>query len=245
MSQWRYLNISPFETSFIFCLQSFRLFFFSISQLFTSGRQSIEASVAVHPTNILGWFPLGLTGLISLQILKNLLQHLNSKALILQGSAFFMVQLSHPYMTTAKTIALTIWTCVSKLLPLLFNTLSYFVISFLPRSKHLLILWLLVTIHSDFAAQENKICHCFHFFSFYLPYSDGTRCQNLVFFNVEFQPTFFTLLFHLIKRLFSSFSPSDSKIVSSSYMRSFTLLPLVNSSLCFTQPGISHDVLCI
>ena len=73
---------------------------------------------------------------------KSLLQHHSSKASILQRSAFFMVQLSHPYMTTGKTIALTIWMFVGKVMSLLFNTLSRFVIAFLPRSKHLLISWL-------------------------------------------------------------------------------------------------------
>ena len=73
--------------------------------------------------------------------LKSLLQH-NSKAAILQHSVFLMVQLSHLYMTTGKTVALTIWTFVGKMMPLLFNTLSRFVIAFLPRSKHLLISWL-------------------------------------------------------------------------------------------------------
>ena len=74
--------------------------------------------------------------------LKSLLQHHSSKAPILQRSSLFMVQLSHPYMTTGKTIALTIWTFVGKVMSLLFNTLSRFVIAFLPRSKHPLISWL-------------------------------------------------------------------------------------------------------
>ena len=74
--------------------------------------------------------------------LKSLLQHHSSKASILQCSAFFIVRLSHPYMTTEKTIALTIWTFVSKVMSLLFNMLSRFVIAFLPRSKRLLISWL-------------------------------------------------------------------------------------------------------
>ena len=74
--------------------------------------------------------------------LKSLLQHRGSKAWILQCTAFFMVQLSHLYMTIGKTIALTIWTFVSKVMSLLFNMLSMFVIAFLPRSKHLLISWL-------------------------------------------------------------------------------------------------------
>ena len=75
-------------------------------------------------------------------ILKSLLQHHNSKVTVLQCSAFFMIQLSHPYMTTRKTIALPIQTFISKVMSLLFNMLSRFVIAFLPRSKHLLISWL-------------------------------------------------------------------------------------------------------
>ena len=79
--------------------------------------------------------------------LKSLLQHYSSKASILWCSAFFLVQLSHPYMTTGKTIALTRWTFLGKLISLPFNMLSRLVITFLPRSRHLLILWL----HSPFA----------------------------------------------------------------------------------------------
>ena len=74
--------------------------------------------------------------------LKSVLQHYSSKASILRCSAFFTVQLSHPYMTTRKTIALTKWTFVGKVMSLLFNMLSRLVIAFLPRSKHLLISWL-------------------------------------------------------------------------------------------------------
>ena len=74
--------------------------------------------------------------------LKSLLQHHCSKASVLQRSAFFMAQLSHPYMTIGKTIALAMWTSVGKVTSLLFNMLSRLVIAFLPRSKHLLISWL-------------------------------------------------------------------------------------------------------
>ena len=100
--------------------------------------------------------------LLSKGLSKSLLQHHNSKASILQCSAFFIVQLSHPYMTTGKTIALTIQTFVGKVMSLLFNKLSRFVMAFLPRSKSFNFV-AAVTIHSDFGVQENKICHCFHF----------------------------------------------------------------------------------
>ena len=88
--------------------------------------------------------------------LKSLFQHHSSKASILWCSAFFIVQLSHPYMTTGKTIALTIWTFVSKVMSLLFDKLSRLVITFIPRSKHLFNLMAGDTICSDFGARENS-----------------------------------------------------------------------------------------
>ena len=93
------------------------------------------------------WFDLAVQG-----TLKSLLQHHSSKASILQHSNFFMVQLLHSYMTTGKIIALTRWTFADKIMSLLFNRLSRLVITFLPRSKRLLISWLAVTICSDFGA---------------------------------------------------------------------------------------------
>ena len=107
-------------------------------------------------------------------ILKSLLQQHNLKTSSLQCSVFFMVQLSHPTMTTGKIIAFTIWTLVCKVMSLLFNMLSRFVRAFLPRSKHFNFM-AAVTIWSDFGVQGKKICHCFHFFLFYLPRNDGTR----------------------------------------------------------------------
>ena len=90
----------------------------------------------------------------------------SSKASVLLHSAFFMVQLSHPYMTTRKITALTIWTFVSKVMALPFNMLSRFIIVFLPRSKHFNFMTA-VTIYSDIGAQENKVCHSFHCFAIY------------------------------------------------------------------------------
>ena len=89
--------------------------------------------------------------------LKSLLQHHSSKASIFQHSAFFTVQLSHPYMTTGKTIALTRWTFVGKVMSLLFHMLPRLVITFLPRSKHLLISWLQSPSAVIFGAPQNKI----------------------------------------------------------------------------------------
>ena len=101
--------------------------------------------------------------------LKSLLQHHSSKASILLPSAFFIVQLSHPYMTNGKMIALTKWIFVSQIMSLLFNMLSRFVIAFLPRSKHLLISWLQSPFSVIWDPPKNKISHCFHCFLIYLP----------------------------------------------------------------------------
>ena len=118
--------------------------------------------------------------------LKSLLQHHSSKASILQRSAFFIVQLSHPCMTTGKTIALTRQTFVGNVISLLFNMLSRLVITLLPRSKHLLISWLQLPSAMISEPPQNKVCHCFHCFPIYLPWSDGTRYHDLSFLNVEF-----------------------------------------------------------
>ena len=101
-------------------------------------------------------------------ILKNLLQHHSSKASVLWDSVFFMVQLSHLYMTTGKTIVLTRWTFVDKVMSLFFNMLCRLVITFLPRSKHLFISWL--QSPSAVILEPRKIVsHCFHCFPIYLP----------------------------------------------------------------------------
>ena len=101
--------------------------------------------------------------------LKNLLQHHSSQASILQHSTFFIAQLSHPYMTTGKTIALTRWTFVGKVIYLLFNILSRLVTTFLPRNKRLLISWLQSPSAVILEPPKSKVCHCFHCFPIYLP----------------------------------------------------------------------------
>ena len=100
--------------------------------------------------------------------LKSLLQHHSSKASILQYSAFFIVQLSHPHMTTGKSIALTRWTFVGKVMSLLFNMLSRLIITFLPRSKRLLISWLQSPSAVILEPPQNKVCHYFHCFPIYV-----------------------------------------------------------------------------
>ena len=121
------------------------------------------------------------------ETLQSLLQHDSSKASVLQCSAFFIIQLSHPYMTTGKTIALTNRTFVGRVMSLLFNMLSRLVITFLPRSKCLLISWLQSLSAVILEPPKNKISHCFHCFPIYSPWSDGTRCHDLRFLNVKSQ----------------------------------------------------------
>ena len=121
--------------------------------------------------------------------LKSLLQHHSSKASILQCPAFFVVQLSHPYVTTGKSIDLTWWTFVGKVMSLLFNMLSRFVIVFLPRSKHLLISWLQSSASAliwEPPLPPKKSVSLFHFFPIYLPWRDRVGCHDLHFLNAEF-----------------------------------------------------------
>ena len=142
LRRWCHPTILSSVIPFSSCPQSFTASgSFQMSQLFASGGQSIGVSASsVLPVNIQDWSPIGLTGLISLQSkgLKSCLQYHSSKASILH-SALFIVQHSHPYMTTGKTIALTRQTFFGKVMSLLLNMLSRLVITFLPRSKHLLI----------------------------------------------------------------------------------------------------------
>ena len=209
-----------------------------MSQLFASGYQNtgVSASATVLSMIIQGWFPLELTGLTSLlsKGLRSLLHHHNLKTSILLCSAFFKFQLSQLYMTTGKTIALTTQTFVSKIMPLIFNTLSRFVIAFLLKSNHLLISWL-QSKSTDFRAYKEKICHYFHFFHFHLPWSNGAGCCDLSFLRFSFKPAFSLLSITLIKRLFCSSFISTISMVLSTYLRLLMfllpiLLPAYNSS---------------
>ena len=162
-----------------------------MNQLFTSGGQSngASASTSVLPINIQNWFPLGLTGLISL-LSKGLSRVFSSTSiqkhqfLHQRDSAFFMVQLTHPYITTGKIIALTWQTFVSKVIYLLFNMLSRFVIAFLPRNKHLLISWLQWSSAVILEPKKIKSLSFPHLFS--MKGWDGMGCHNFHFLKVEF-----------------------------------------------------------
>ena len=157
---------------------------FPRSQFFQSGGQSIRvsASTSVLPMNFQDWFLLGFTGWISLKskgLSRVFCKHQSSKASIPKQSTLFIVQLSHLYTSLIR------WTYVSKGMPLLFNMLSRLAIAFLPRNKHLLISWM--QSPSAVILEPKKIvCHCFHCFPIYLPWSDGARCHGLCFLNVEF-----------------------------------------------------------
>ena len=155
-----------------------------------------------------------------------------------------MVQLLHLYRTTGKTIALTVWTFVSKVMSLLFNMLCRFVIALL-RSKHLLMSWLQSLSAVIFWAQESKVCHCFHCFPFYLPWSDGTRCHDLHFFECRVLCQLFqsplSLHQEALEFLFVFCHKGGiiciSQVIDSSPGN-------LDSSLCFIQLSILPDVLC-
>ena len=163
--------------------------------------------------------------------LKSLLQYHSSKASILWCSAFFIAQLSHPYMTTGRTTALTIQTFAGKVISLLFNMLSRLVITFLPRDKHLLISWLQspsavilepkniksVTV----STVSPSICHEVM----------GPDAMILVFWMLSFKPTLSMSSFTFIKRLFSS-SLSVIRVVSSAYLRLLIFLPAILIPAC-------------
>ena len=164
----------------------------------------------------LTYFRIDWFDLLSLQgTLKSLLQHHSSRASIVWCSALLMVQLSHPYMTTGKTIVLTRWTFVSKVMSLLFNMLSRLVIAFLSRSKHLWISWLQgfwsprkkksVTVSTG----SPSICHEVM----------GPDAMIFIFWMLSFKPTFSLSTFTFIKRLFSYSSLSTIRVVSSAYLK--------------------------
>ena len=139
----------------------------------------------------IGWFDLpAVQG-----TLKSLLQHHSLKASSLWGSAFLMVHLSHLYIANGKTIALTIQTFVGK--AMFCFLIRYLVCHSFPSKEQVCFNFMaMVTVHSDLRAQENKIYQGFHVFPFCLPWSDRTGCHDLTVFYVQFQASFFTLLFH-------------------------------------------------
>ena len=182
LSWWCHPIISFSVVPFSSCPQSFPASgSFQISQLFASGGQSVGVSASGLFSFRMDWLDL-----LAVQgTLKSLLQSHGSKASILWCSALFIVQLSHPYMTTGKTIDLTRQAFVGKVMSLLFNMLSRLVITFLPQKKCLLIPWLQSPSAVILEPIKIKANHCFYCFHIYLPWSDGTRCHDLSSLNVE------------------------------------------------------------
>ena len=234
LSLFKFMSIEPVMSSIYLilychfsCLQSFPTSgYFPMNRQFTSGSQRIGASTlaSVLPMNIQGWFPLGLIGLISLlskgfsRVFSNT-TILWLKASFHQHSAFFMVQLSHLYMTSGKTIALTRWPIVGKVMSLLFNILSRFVIAFLPRSKGLLILWLQLLSAVILELKKMKSDTVFIFSLSICHEVMGPYAMIFLFWILSFKPAFPLSSFTFIKRLFSSSSLSAFKVVTFVYLR--------------------------
>ena len=151
-----------------------------MSQFFISCGQSTGVSASTSYSGLIS-FRMDWLDLLAVQgTLKSLLQHHSSKASILRHSAFFMVQFSHPYMTTGKTIALARWAFVGKVMSLLFNMLSRLVIVFF-HGVSIFYFMAAVTICSDFGAPQNKICHCFHCFPSIHHEEMGSEAMILIF----------------------------------------------------------------
>ena len=198
------------------------------------------------------WFDLAVQG-----TLKILLQHHSSKASILLLSTYFIVQLSQPQMSTGRTIALTRQNFVGKVMSLVLNMLSRLVITFLPRSKHLLISWLQSSSAVILEPKNIKSATVSIVSPSICLEVMGPDAMILVFWMLSFNPTFSLSSFTFIKRLFSSSSLSAIRVVSSAYLRLLIfllaiLIPALESIqsiqswfLCFCQPSISHDVLGI
>ena len=138
-----------------------------------------------------------------------------------------------------KTIALIRWTFVSKVMSLLLNMLPRLVRAFLPRSKHLLIPWL----QSPFGVilePKKIVCHSFHCFPIYLPWSDGTWCHDLSFWMLSFKPAVSLSSFTFIKRLFSSSSLSAIRVISSAYLRLLVFFLAILIPVCASSSPAFH-----
>ena len=177
-------SIRVFSNESILCIRWPEYWSFSLSISCSNEYSGLIISFRIH------WFDL-----LAVQgTLESLLQHSSSKTSILWCSAFFIVQLSHPYMPTGKTIALTRWTFVGKVMSLIFIFCLCFLIcclgwsSFSSKEQTSFHFMAAVTICSDFGAPQHKVCHCFYCFPIYLSWgnSDGTGYHDHCFLNVEF-----------------------------------------------------------
>jgi len=247
-SQWCHPAISSSVVPFSSCPQSLPASeSFPISQLFAWGGQStgVAALASFLPKKSQGWSPSECTGWISLQskglsrVFSNttVQKHYFFGAQLSSHSflhtAFF--QLSHPYMTTGKTIALTRWTFVGKVMSLLFNMLSRLVITFLPRSKHLLISWWQTPSAVILEPRKIKYDTVSTVPPFISPGVMGPDSMIFVFWMLSFQPTFSLSTFTFIKRLFSSSSLSVIRVVLSAYLRLLIFLPAILIPACVSS----------
>ena len=207
-------SIRDFSSESAVCMRwpQYWSFSFSIS---TSSEYSGLISLKID------WFDLAVQG-----TLRNILQHHSLKALILKHSLWSS---SHYNMWPRKTVALAIWTFVGRVMSLLFNALS--ACHSFPAKKQLSSDFMAaVIIHSDFRAQDDEICHCFHLSPFYLTWRNESRCHDLVFVMFSYKSTLSPSSFTLIRRLFSSSSLSAVRVISSTYLRlsyflQFSLFP--------------------
>ena len=211
--------------------------FFNESALCITSPKYWSFRFSISPSNEQDWFPLGWTGWFSWQSkgLSRVFSNITVQKHQFFGAVFFIVHLSHPYMTTGKTIPLTVWIFVDKVMSLLFNMLSMLVIAFIPRSKCILISWL--QSPSTVILELKKVKS----FPNCLPWSDGTRWTRwnliLVFWMLSFKPASFKPAFSLSlctlnKSLFSSSSLSAIRMVSCAYLRLLIFLPATLIPVC-------------
>ena len=237
LNRWCHPTISSSVFPFSSSHQSFPVWVFSNeSALRIRWPKYWNFSFNISPSNEhpgLISFRMGCLDLLAVQVtLKSLLQHHSSKASILRHSAFFIVQLSHPYMTTGKTIALTRWTIVGKVMSLLFNVLSRLLITFLPRSKRLLISRLQSSSAVILEPRKIKSATVSTVFASISHEVMGRDAMILVFWMLSFKPTFSLSSFTFIKRLFSSSSLSAIRVVSSAYLRLLVFLLTILIPAC-------------
>ena len=194
--------------------------------------------------NIQGWFPLGLTGLISL-LSKGLWRVFCGTTVgnhqFFGAQPFFVVQVSYPYTTTRKNIALTLGTFVGKMMYLFFNTIWVYCSCF-SKEQASFNFMATVTMCSDFGAQENKICHCFHCFLIYLPWCDGNLMPQSSFFQCGVSSQLFHSPLSLSSR--GSSVPLCCLLFGWCHLHIWGYWYFSKQS-CFIQPLISHDVLYI
>ena len=237
LSRWCHPTISSSVIPFSFCLQSFPASgsfpesAFCIRWL-KYWSLSFNISLSNEHSGLIS-FRMNWVDLLAVQgTLKSLLQHHSSKASILQRSAFFIVQLSHPYMIIGKTISLTSRTFFGKVMSLLFNMLSRLVITFPPRSKCLLISWLKSPSGVILEPPKSKVCHCFCCFPAICHEVMGPDAMILVFWMLSFKPPFSLSSFTFHQEALSSSLLSPMRVVSSAYLKLLIFLPAILIPAC-------------